>query len=291
LNYLHHVQRGIEFVEAHLGDEIALDAVARHARVSPWHFQRIFKALTGDTLKSYIRARRLAQALDALREPRARVLPIALAAGFESQAAFTRAFKQAFDTTPAKYRADQQRFKHVRKLRIDSAYIEHMHGRVSIEPELRKLRATRFVGMQTRFFGVDSDKCNLGAKLPALWNAFLPRMASIAHRDPRLGYGITIPSDQNEMLTYVAGVALVGPPQRVPTGMVELTVPAATYAVFEHRGHPGDLQRTVNYIYASWLLRSGKRHTYGPDLEFYGDDYLPGSERSVIRYGIPVRGR
>lgn len=288
MNYLRHIQRGVEYIEAHLTEDVTLEAVARYARVSLWHYQRIFKALTGDTLKSYIRARRLAHALDALLEPDSRILPIALAAGFESQAAFTRAFKDAFGMTPAQYRSTRQRFKYVRKARIDEAYIEHMQRHASLTPELRTIHATTLVGMRSVFFGVDSDKCNLGAKLPALWAAFLPRMNEVPHGVSGAAYGVVVPSDAHEALTYYACVAVArrSPP---PREMVATVVPAATYAIFEHRGLPKDLQHTVNYIYASWLLRSGMRHTYGPDLEIYEADDVPDSPRSVIRYGIPVK--
>jgi AraC family transcriptional regulator len=287
VNYLRQVQRGIDFIEAHLDEEIPLGSVARHAGVSAWHFQRIFKGLTGDTLKSYIRARRLAMALDALLGEDACILAIALASGFESQAAFTRAFKAAFGTTPAKYRSTRPRFGYVRKMPIDRNYIEHIHENVASEPELRRLPSTRFVGLRTTFYGVESDKCNLGEKLPPLWDAFLRRIDEVPRREPGQGYGVIRPSPSSEKLEYWACVAT---PTRgkLPRGMVETIVPAATYAVFAHRGLPSELHRTVNYIYASWLLRSKMRHTYGPDLELYGQDYIPDSVRSIIRYAIPV---
>lgn len=287
MSYLLQVQRGIDFIEAHLDEDLSLAAIARHARVSAWHFQRIFKGLTGDTLKAYIRARRLSRALDTLLRPDARTIDIALAAGFRSQAAFTRAFKAAFGTTPARYRAAKLRFEHVRKLRIDRRYIEHVRTRVTREPELRRFPATRVIGLGTTFRGVDSDKCDLGTKLPPLWDAFLSRIDEIAPRDRGFALGVVQPSPAVEELDYLACVA--APEARVPHGMTELVVPAATYAVFEHRGLPADLQLTVSYVYASWLLRSKLRHTYGPDLELFGPDYVAGSARSVIRYAIPVR--
>jgi AraC family transcriptional regulator len=287
VSYLVQVQRAIDFIEANLDDDVPLAAVARHARVSAWHFQRIFKGLTGDTLKSYIRARRLSRALDALLRPDARIIDIALDAGFESQAAFTRAFRAAFDTTPARYRAAKRRFAHVRKLRIDRRYIEHVRAHVTPEPQLRRLPAMRVVGMRTTFYGVDSDRCNLGQKLPPLWDAFLARIEDIAPHDRGLACGVVRPSPGLEELDYVAGVVV--PSSRVPRGMTEIVVPAATYAIFEHRGFPKDLHLTVNYVYASWLLRSKLRHTYGPDLELFGPDYVADSAGSVIRYAIPVR--
>ncbi len=74
--------------------------VAAEVGLSQWHFQRIFKALTGDTLKAYIRSRRLSMALDRLLTTKLRVLDVAVLGGFESQEAFGRAFKQAFGLTP-----------------------------------------------------------------------------------------------------------------------------------------------------------------------------------------------
>ncbi len=73
--------------------------------------------------------------------------------------------------------------------------------------------------------------------------------------------------------------------------MVKVSVPSATYAEFRHKGLPAKLNQTVNYVYGSWLLASDWRHTYGPDLELYGKDFIPNSRDSVIRYAIPVKAK
>lgn len=44
----------------------------------------------------------------------------------------------------------------------------------------------------------------------------------------------------------------------------------------------------VSYVYSTWLAQSGRRHTYGPDLEIYGAEYHPTSEDSVFHYAVPV---
>jgi AraC-like DNA-binding protein/predicted transcriptional regulator YdeE len=290
VNYLQRIQRGIDFVEAHLEEDFETSEVTRHAGVSHWHFQRVFKALTHETLKGYIRGRRLANALVALHERRSPILEIALAAGFESQAAFTRAFKHAFGLTPARYRALGKRTEFVRKLRIDEGYLRHLHGGVSQAPTVLSRPRMTLVGLRTSFFGVDSDKSNMGDKLPPLWDAFLARTREVAHAQTDVLYGAVIPTPGEEQLDYLAGALVQGRP-RVPKGMVALSVPAATYAEFTHRGFPKELNQTVNYVYAGWLLSSDMRHTCGPDLEIYGADYVPNSSDSVIRYAIPVRRR
>jgi AraC-like DNA-binding protein/predicted transcriptional regulator YdeE len=289
VNYLRQVRRGIDFIELHLDQDFQTADVARHACVSHWHFQRLFKALTNDTLKGYIRARRLANALVALHERRAPIIQIALASGFESQAAFTRAFKQMFGMTPAKYRALGKRTQFVRKLRIDEDYLCHLHRNVSLKPTMVRRPQMRLVGLRTSFYGIDSDKSNMGEKLPALWNAFLARMREVADAESEYLYGVVIPTPGKEQLDYLAG-ALVSCATEVPTGMVSISIPPTTYAQFTHRGLPKDLNQTVNYIYASWLCSSKAQHSYGPDLEIYGADYIPDSCESVIRYAIPLRG-
>lgn len=104
MNYPENVQRGISYIEANLNSDIRSGDVARYAGISHWHFQRIFKALTNETLKTYIRSRRFADALDKLAKSDLLVIEIGLAAGFESQETFTRTFKMAFGAAPADYR-------------------------------------------------------------------------------------------------------------------------------------------------------------------------------------------
>jgi AraC family transcriptional regulator len=289
VNYLHQVQRAIDYIEARLDQDIATADVARYVRTSHWHFLRMFKALTSETLKSYIRARRLANALDALLDPNARILEIALAAGFESQASFTRAFVKAFEITPARYRAQRNRTKFVRKVRIDERYVRHLHHNVSRRPTILRMPAMQVVGLATSFYGVDSDKSNMGDKLPPLWDAFLARMAEIDFAIPTCCYGVVQPDPTSEQLNYIACVA-VSKTTRLPKGMVAMRLPKAVYAQFTHQGLPQDLNTTVNYIYGNWLVRSGARHTHGSDVEFYGSDYIPNSKRSIIRYAVPIRG-
>lgn len=288
MEYLRQVRKGIDYIEAHLDSEIDLADVARHAGMSQWHFQRIFKALTNETLMTYVRSRRFARALDALAHTDERILEIAFAAGFDSQEAFTRAFKKAFGVTPARYRKSHQNIPFLRKLRFDEDYLLHLHGGVSLEPEVSVHPARILVGLSTRFFGSDSEKNNFGTKLPALWNAFMPRVPEIARQDARAGYGVIQQvGAHTDELEYLAAVE-VAPDALVPPGMVRFELPEARYATFLHRGHLQQLDQTVNYIYSSWLARSGLRHTNGPDVEVYGPGYRHESADSEVLYAIPI---
>jgi len=290
MRYLEQVQRGIDFIEEYLDVELQTAEVARQAGISHWHFQRIFKALTNETLKTYIRSRRLAVALEMLLSTQERIIEIALAAGFQSQESFTRAFKLAFGVTPAAYRKRGMRHQFLRKPSFDAEYLSHLQANVSLEPELYEQPELLLVGMQTHFFGVESDKNNLAQKLPALWSAFLPRLGEVPQTVAGCCYGIVRPRHENaDELEYLAAIAV----QRevaVPHGMVLRRLPGGRYAKFTHRGRVERVDQTVNYIYASWLPRSGLRHSYAADLEFYGAEYHPTAETSRIHYAIPVEG-
>lgn len=286
--YLERIQCGVDYIETRLDEDLALSAVARVAGISQWHFQRIFKSLTGETLKTYIRARRLANSLDRLLKTELRVLDIALLAGFESQEAFARSFKQAFQLTPLEYRRLGKDSLFLKKPQFDRDYLQHLHQGVSLEPEIYVQKSMTLVGLRTRFFGVDSEKNNVASQLPALWQEFAPRMSEIAGRVPDCAYGVvrSIESD-GEHLEYHAAVE-VSRIDALPRGMVALELPESTYAKFAHRGAVANVDHTVSYAYACWLPQSGRRHSYAADLEVYGEQYHPTREDSVIYYAIPV---
>ena len=290
MRYFEQVQRGIDFIEEHLDVDLQTAEVARQAGISHWHFQRIFKALTNETLKTYIRSRRLAIALEMLLSTKQRVIEIALAAGFQSQESFTRAFKLAFGVTPAAYRARGTRHQFLRKPCFDAEYLRHLHASVSLEPELYEQPELLLVGMQTHVFGVESDRNNIAQKLPALWAAFLPRLSEVPETVAGCCYGIVRPRHENaDELEYLAAIA-VRREVAVPHGMAFRRLPGGRYAKFTHRGSVERMDQTVNYIYANWLARSGLRHSYAADLEFYGVDFHPTAESSKIHYAIPVGG-
>ena len=80
-----------------LGDPPALKTLAASASYSSFHFDRIFRELTGFSAVEYQRKRRLRRAAHLLRhEPDVAVFRIAQDCGFPSNAAFAKAFKQQF---------------------------------------------------------------------------------------------------------------------------------------------------------------------------------------------------
>lgn len=71
---------------------------------SEYYVSRKFREISGMQLRDYLRNRRLAFALKDIRDTETGILDIALKYGFSSNEAFTRAFKNAYGTSPSEYR-------------------------------------------------------------------------------------------------------------------------------------------------------------------------------------------
>jgi len=193
--------------------------------------------------------------------------------------------------TPGQYRQLGGRALFVKKIELNADYLRHIHRNVSLVPDVYDQAAMRLVGMQTLFYGTDSQKNNLARKLPPLWASFLARMAEVPHAVKGTCYGVVSPVHAcSDQLQYLAGIE-VSQLAPLPHGMVELQVPAARYARFCHQGPAAGIDNTVNYIYSSWMLSSGSEHSTGPDLEIYDARYSATSDASVMHYAIPIRQR
>lgn len=97
-------QKVISYIESHLTEDIQLDSFPALIGYSKYHLLRIFKQETGRSIGEYIRQRRLAMASTLLLNTDQSILTIAFSLHFQSQEAFTRAFKDAYALPPGKYR-------------------------------------------------------------------------------------------------------------------------------------------------------------------------------------------
>lgn len=98
------IQQSLFYIETHLHEQIGLEEVASEALLSPYHYHRIFRNEVGMTVVDYIRNRRMSLASTVLRTTDVGILDIALACGFESQEAFTRAFRKLYGMPPGRFR-------------------------------------------------------------------------------------------------------------------------------------------------------------------------------------------
>lgn len=94
----------IDYIEEHLHEPLEIERIAKHAGFSKFHLHRVFKKYVGMSIAEYIRMRRLASASAMLLYTKEKIIDIAFHNYFESQEAFTRAFKKYYHLPPGQYR-------------------------------------------------------------------------------------------------------------------------------------------------------------------------------------------
>jgi AraC family transcriptional regulator len=107
--YVQRINRVMDYIDGHLGDPLPLDRLAEVASFSKFHFHRIFYAHCGETPGQYIQRLRVGRAARVLISDRdATVTEIAYDSGFTDVAAFSRAFRNAYGTSPSAYRDNRR---------------------------------------------------------------------------------------------------------------------------------------------------------------------------------------
>ncbi len=130
--YLQRVNLAIDHVVNHLHEPLRLQDLARSAKLSPFHFHRVFHALVGVTPAEFVKRLRLEMALGLMARPRAPSLTsIALRCGFSSSSDFSRCFKQRFGASPSAF--DIGAWRKVRGDELQAA-AEGVHRLVRLPP-------------------------------------------------------------------------------------------------------------------------------------------------------------
>lgn len=92
------------YINDHLQQTLSLEALARVAGFSPYHFHRLFKKETGETLNEFVTRRRLERAIALMKASRRLSLTqIAIECGFSELSDFSRAFKQRYGISPSRW--------------------------------------------------------------------------------------------------------------------------------------------------------------------------------------------
>lgn len=103
--YTARINRVIDYIDAHLDEELGLPALAAEACFSRFHFHRVFAAMVGETLAGYVRRLRLERAAMRISaNPRETLTEISLSCGFSSPSVFARAFRERFGLSASQWR-------------------------------------------------------------------------------------------------------------------------------------------------------------------------------------------
>lgn len=105
----HQVQQLLEFIQAHLDEQLSLETLAQQVGFSPHHFAQLFRRATGTSPHQFVLRQRLERAEWLLQETELPLAQVAGACGFAHQSHLTQVFKRHLNRTPGAYRQDGSR--------------------------------------------------------------------------------------------------------------------------------------------------------------------------------------
>jgi AraC family transcriptional regulator len=284
------VRECLELIEASLGEPIDVAALARRAGYSRWHFQRVFQALVGEPVASYVRKRRLSESCHRLIHTRERLIEIAQAFQFESHEAYTRAFKKQFSVSPGEYRKLRRNDVGVgpRALEPGETFALDQH----IQPAIVLERELTLVGLSGPFHRIGSDKFD-GRTIAGLWDAFFRHRSELRNTLDDTALAVVSPrmqadpGDDSEAI-YTAGMQVTSV-EGNPESLERVHLAPRKYALFDHHGEMSNLRTTVDSIFAVWLVNNDSYTTDdSPNVEIYTPRFRPGSADSVMSIAVPL---
>lgn len=259
MNELQSLNRAMRYIEEHLDGEIDQVKLGQISGCPAGLFGRVFSVLSGMPLGEYIRLRRLSLAAVELRAGQVRIIDLAVKYGYESQDAFSAAFKRYHGVTPAAVKKGE-RYSQLAPIRF-SIKIE---GGSSMNIRKEHREGFRVAGISMRASG--------GGDFSGLWEKLM--MEKEAEALMALGsgqsYGLCFDMREDGAFSYMAGYDCSDVKRAEELGFEILDVPQADYAVLTIEGPiPQSIHQGWSYAWSSYFPQEGLGHAGTPDFELY----------------------
>ncbi|MFV0393649.1 MAG: GyrI-like domain-containing protein [Coprobacillaceae bacterium] len=296
--YIRRINKVQDYIDKHISNSFTLEELSEVAGFSKYHFHRIFKAITHESLLQYVNRSKLERATHLLsHRPDMSITNIAYYLGFTDSAIFSRSFKHLFKVSPNMYRKnysknckDQYNISRYNKDVSDKKYKD---SKQSIEGNIEIINIKK---MKVSYLRHTGDYSKLAIEFPKLLEKLFisadeqnlleenkTRILSIYHDHPEF----TNPNN------YKTSLCITIPDNRnvdVDGKLSTMEIAEGTYMV----GHfyiPQHLYSVIwDYIYEEWLTNSGYVPSDGAPFEMYMNDYrMDKNNMHMVDIYLPVQ--
>ena len=244
--------------------------------MSPFHFNRVFKKIVGESIHTYIRRVRLEHCANALIfNPNSTISQIFSEAGFVSNSSFTHAFKDYFGVTPSKWREIDIPL-HVSD---NITKINPLHVEIDYVPK-KRVAYVRHRGYNRSIKEAAKDgRVDFANGLDFL---NLP-MIGLHHSNPNIV--------KKEDCHYVACLELADDFVHFRSGEIGvMEIPKIFCAKFKLEGKYGDLMKYMDYIYYEWMPKSKYEKVHLPSMALYHKNhFIEDDGRFELDFYVPIR--
>lgn len=253
--------------------------MAKVFNFSPYYFHRLFSAVVGKPIGTYIRERRLAKASELLTDPGKTITSICFECGFNSSQSFSRAFKNSYGISPADYRRQGYTPVIMSVEEIIEKFTKKLRGGILVHPKMIK-RGELLIA------GVTGD----GSKTRELWEEFckLYKEIGFTNKVADNSYEVRIYNDDR----CICHVGVCVADSNVDRAFTLLTLPASTYAAFEvyvSRGYDSENDAMDEWLEANRERYKQRRFDGSPYVvEFYDERFVGDNEDSIVEIWVPI---
>ncbi|MBI5564863.1 MAG: AraC family transcriptional regulator [Chloroflexi bacterium] len=264
--------QALDFIEAHLCEDIAVGDIAAAVSYSVYHFCRTFNQVTHHTPYDYLMRRRLAEAACELLQTDRKIIDLAYAYQFNNPETFSRAFKRVFDAQPNQFRKQGGLPWPGLMPRLTLAHLEQIAKGPYLKPIIVERDALQLAGVMTLVHEVAANPIEL-------WQIFAAALRNHGGLAATDVYGLTLyPANADQSgIFYMLGTPVTDL-DALKAAWVVKTLPARQYVRFIHKGLQRDLPLTLDYAYHTWLPQSA-RPVAAPHILAR---YAPGYEDSAV---------
>ncbi|MEJ2641709.1 MAG: AraC family transcriptional regulator [Desulfosarcinaceae bacterium] len=273
------------YLDRNEGRSASVETLARIACFSPFHFQRIFQAITGETVLRYIQRKRLELAARLLCQSSKTIIDIALTVGYQTPAAFNKAFKKWTGETPTSFRQ-----------RVTPSQLSSFHPvlrMASVEcppgqPRIECLPEWQFAYLETRGLWEGSFRQSGRPVFQKVYGLVRQHRLddSAVHWIGMIPYK---PQGYDDVQARYRFGVLIEPRLAVPPPLSTMKMAAGRVAIFDHQGPYEYLLQTWAMAYNGWLPRSGEALRDLAPFEIYvnNPDTTP-PDRRRTRVCVPI---
>ncbi|HEY3536710.1 MAG TPA: GyrI-like domain-containing protein [Trinickia sp.] len=280
-DYRRRIARVVEAILAEPSGQHTLESLAAIAHFSPFHFHRVYKSLTGETVAETIQRLRLAEAANRLTDSTHSVTSVASDVGYDSAQAFARAFRRFAGVSPGTFRSRQE---DVSAFPIPLA--DKLDGGQIVADDTRTVATIELPASTLLCLRHDGPTATIGQTYRLLLRLLGIDAASKKHQV--IGLCIGNP-EHRDGFRYFAGI--IPSSGMKPVGAIQpVCLEGGLYASTRLVGPYALIGPTFRTLFNGWLPRSGYLSDGRPALELYRNPPLSGlKHQSVTDLAIPVR--
>ena len=298
----------MDYIEEHISEELTLKVLANVACFSPHYFHRIFGAMVGETLNSFIQRRRVERAAyKLLVNTDTPITEIAIDHGFSGSATFARSFKQMYNMSASEWRIQKlknskncktpdkigkgnntssvyfntEQNKFIWRIEMENKNLTNVEVKELPEMHLAYVRHTGpYKGDEKLFAGL-FEKLFMWAGPRNLVNFPETKVISVYYDDPEI-------TDESKL--RVDACITIPPATMVDGEIGKSKLPAGKYAVGHFELSADEFEDAWKAMYGIWLPQSGYQPGDSPCFELcLNDPKEHPKKKHIVDICIPVK--